>query len=123
MSNTSRHDAWAAGDRYEAYMGRWSRQIAPGFVGWLAAPTGLDWLDVGCGTGALSSAILARAAPRSLLSLDPSEDFVALNRTSNTDPLLCGDVPIGCDACVPAIPPGFAAFCTDGRCQPGWLPE
>jgi hypothetical protein len=51
------------------------------------------------------------------------EEFVALNRMANTEPLLCGGAPILCDACTPAIPPGFSAFCTDGRCQPGWLPE
>jgi hypothetical protein len=51
------------------------------------------------------------------------EEFVALNRSANTEPLLCGGVPILCDACTPAIPPGFSAFCTNGRCQTGWLPE
>ena len=56
MAQTSRHDAWQAGDRYDAYMGRWSRQVAPGFLEWLDAPGDLDWLEVGCGTGALSSA-------------------------------------------------------------------
>jgi SAM-dependent methyltransferase len=77
MTDTSRHDAWEAGDRYEAYMGRWSRRIAPRFLDWLALPEGLDWLDVGCGTGALSASILGRCSPRSLLAVDPSQDFVA----------------------------------------------
>jgi SAM-dependent methyltransferase len=77
MAEASRHDAWQAGDRYEAYMGRWSRQIAPRFLEWLAVPEGQDWLDVGCGTGALSAAILARCKPGSLLAIDPSQDFVA----------------------------------------------
>jgi len=35
MAESSRHDAWQAGDRYEAYMGRWSRQVAPRFLDWL----------------------------------------------------------------------------------------
>jgi ubiquinone/menaquinone biosynthesis C-methylase UbiE len=77
MAEASRHDAWQAGDRYEAYMGRWSRQIAPRFLDWLGAPDGLDWLDVGCGTGALSAVILAQCNPKSLISIDPSEGFVA----------------------------------------------
>jgi SAM-dependent methyltransferase len=85
MAEASRHDAWAAGDRYEAYMGRWSRQIAPRFLDWLALPGGLDWLDVGCGTGALSAAVLARCNPRSLLAIDPSEDFVATARGTLSD--------------------------------------
>jgi SAM-dependent methyltransferase len=85
MAEASRHDAWAAGDRYEAYMGRWSRQIAPRFLDWLALPGGLDWLDAGCGTGALSAAVLARCNPRSLLAIDPSKDFVATARATLSD--------------------------------------
>jgi SAM-dependent methyltransferase len=85
MAEASRHDAWQAGERYEAYMGRWSRQIAPRFLDWLSLPDGLDWLDVGCGTGALAAAILARHNPRSLLALDPSADFVAAARGALAD--------------------------------------
>ena len=80
MAELSRHDAWQAGDRYEAYMGRWSRQLAPRFLDWLGAPPNLNWLDVGCGTGALSAAILARCNPASLIGVDPSEGFVATAR-------------------------------------------
>jgi SAM-dependent methyltransferase len=82
MSEASRHDAWQAGDNYEAYMGRWSRRIAPRFLDWLGAPDGLDWLEVGCGTGALSAAILSRCRPRGLISIDPSDGFLAKARAS-----------------------------------------
>lgn len=85
MAEASRHDAWQAGDRYEIYMGRWSRLVAPRFLDWLAAARGLDWLDVGCGTGALCAAILARCDPRSLVSIDPSEGFIATARATVTD--------------------------------------
>lgn len=85
MSEATRHDAWQAGDSYEAYMGRWSRQVAPRFLDWLGAPGGLDWLDVGCGTGALSAAILAHCEPASLISLDASEGFAAKARANLTD--------------------------------------
>jgi SAM-dependent methyltransferase len=77
MSEASRHDAWKSGNSYDAYMGRWSRGIAPRFLAWLDAPPDLDWLEVGCGTGALSAALLAQCAPRSLVCIDPSEGFVA----------------------------------------------
>ncbi len=77
MTEASRHDAWQAGDRYDRYMGRWSRQVAPRFLDWLGLPDGLDWLDVGCGTGALSSEIVRRCNPKSLIALDPSAGFVA----------------------------------------------
>jgi len=85
MTETSRHDAWQAGDSYEAYMGRWSRQIAPRFLDWLDMPNGLDWLEVGCGSGALSAAILTQCAPKSLVSIDPSEGFVATARANVPD--------------------------------------
>ena len=77
MPETSRHDAWQAGDSYDAYMGRLSRQIARRFLDWLHAPDGLDWLEVGCGTGALSAAILAQCDPKSLIAIDQSEGFIA----------------------------------------------
>ena len=73
MLEKSRHDAWQAGDSYDLYMGRWSRQIAPRFLEWLDASDDLDWLEVGCGTGALSAAILAQCAPKSLIAIDQSE--------------------------------------------------
>lgn len=85
MAETSRHDAWQGGDSYEAYMGRWSRQIAPRFLDWLGARTGMEWLEVGCGTGALSAAILAQAQPSSLISIDSSEDFVKKARANFPD--------------------------------------
>jgi SAM-dependent methyltransferase len=85
MAESSRHDAWQAGDSYDLYMGRWSRRIAPLFLDFLQVPAGLDWLDVGCGTGALSETILARAGPRDLVGVDPSEGFIAAARTAVVD--------------------------------------
>jgi ubiquinone/menaquinone biosynthesis C-methylase UbiE len=85
MAEASRHDAWQAGDSYDAYMGRWSRQVAPRFLEWLDAPDNLDWLEVGCGTGALSAAIVAQCRPRSLVAIDPSEGFIAKARSNVAD--------------------------------------
>ena len=76
MVEATRHDSWQAGESYDAYMGRWSQKIAPQFLVWLDAPGGLEWLDVGCGTGALTAAILARYKPQSVLAIDPSEGFL-----------------------------------------------
>lgn len=71
-------DAWEHGDPYERYVGRWSRRVAPLFLAWLDAPAGLRWLDVGCGTGALTAAILDAAAPGGVAAVDPSEGFLAV---------------------------------------------
>ena len=51
-------DRWNDAEDYEAYVGRWSRPVAEQFVDWLAIPSGRRWIDVGCGTGALSATIL-----------------------------------------------------------------
>nr|WP_250813390.1 class I SAM-dependent methyltransferase [Neorhizobium tomejilense] len=86
MAGASRHDAWQAGDSYEIYMGRWSRQIAPRFIEWLEPDDDLDWLEVGCGTGALSARILSDTNPKSLISVDPSEGFLEKARSTIADP-------------------------------------
>ncbi len=70
-------DIWASGDGYEPYVGRWSRLVAAQFAQQLDLPPGRRWLDVGCGTGALSSAVLASCGPSSVRGIDPSEGFVA----------------------------------------------
>ncbi|MEZ5936024.1 MAG: class I SAM-dependent methyltransferase [Alphaproteobacteria bacterium] len=67
-------------------MGRWSRPIAAKFLDWLAMREELDWLDVGCGTGALSAAIMERCQPRSLIAIDPSQGFLAKARDHVKDP-------------------------------------
>ena len=85
MTQTSRHDAWQVGNSYDQYMGRWSRQIAPLFLDWMGLPNGLDWLEVGCGTGALSAAILARCNPKSVIAIDTSEGFVTKARANVPD--------------------------------------
>lgn len=81
-----RFDVWAAGDAYERYMGRWSRLVADRFVTGAACESGGRWLDVGCGSGALTSTVAARCRPRSLLGLDRSAGFVAAARASTPAP-------------------------------------
>ena len=75
-----RPDVWAAGEAYEPYIGRWSRLVARDFIDWLALPSGARWLDVGCGTGALTQTILAHAMPGSVTGIDPSDRFIAYAR-------------------------------------------
>lgn len=73
-------DTWERADPYEQYVGRWSRQVAPRFLSWLAQPAGCRWLDVGCGTGALSAAILEHCAPAAVTGVEPSDGFLASAR-------------------------------------------
>ncbi len=71
------NDSWQAGDPYEYYMGRWSKLVAELFVDWLSLPSGLRWLDVGCGSGALSEAVITMQNPVEVIAIDQSEDFVS----------------------------------------------
>ena len=79
------NDNWTAGDAYECYMGRWSRPLARTFINWLDPPRRAKWLEVGCGTGALTSAICELAEPASVVACDPSKSFVGYARKSIHD--------------------------------------
>lgn len=103
---TAEHkDTWAAGKHYEPYVGRWSRLVAKDFLAWMMAPQNLDWLDVGCGTGALAESILRQAQPRSVKGIDPSAGFVEHARAHIVDPRATFDV-----ADAQAIPVESAQF-------------
>ncbi len=79
-------DVWASGAAYEPYVGRWSRLVATGFLRWLGVPDGGRWLDVGCGTGAVTDSVLRLGAPAGIVGVDPSEGFVRYARAHTTDP-------------------------------------
>jgi SAM-dependent methyltransferase len=76
---------WASGPPYEAYVGRWSRRVAEQFLPWLAVPQGRSWLDVGCGTGALTEAVLRDTAPSAVAGIDASAGFVGYAREQLAD--------------------------------------
>jgi SAM-dependent methyltransferase len=104
-------DTWERGDPYERYVGRWSRRVAPQFLSWLDLPARLRWLDVGCGTGALSAAILDRASPASVAAVEPSPGFreVAARNLAGRAELHAGSaaqIPLG-DAAVDAVVSGL----------------
>lgn len=86
MSVDSTNSSWTAGDAYEAFMGRWSYRLAEKFLRWVGFEPGLAWLDVGCGTGALVSAISNLAEPSLAVACDPSEAFIKHAKTRITDP-------------------------------------
>lgn len=54
-------------------MGRCSRVAGKEFLDWLALPDGLQWLDVGCGTGSFTELVVFRNAPSAIRAIDPSE--------------------------------------------------
>ena len=69
-------DRWDGGNDYDLFMGRWSRAVASEFVAGLAQDRCLRWLDVGCGTGALTDVIISDAEPSAVAGVDPSAHFI-----------------------------------------------
>ena len=65
---------------YERYMGAWSRPLSSRFVEAAGVRRGQRVLDVGCGTGALTAALVERLGARSVAAVDPSESFIAAVR-------------------------------------------
>jgi SAM-dependent methyltransferase len=78
-------DVWARGTVYEPYMGRWSRLVAREFLAWLDVPPESRWLDIGCGTGALTQTILQVASPREITGVDPSDGYITYARAKVDD--------------------------------------
>lgn len=78
-------DVWQFSEAYERYIGRWSRLIARQFVAELPVARGGVWVDAGCGSGALTAAILSLREPERVVALDRSTEFVAGCRQSFRD--------------------------------------
>jgi len=66
------------GDEYDNFMGRYSTVLAPAFADFAGVRSGMRVLDVGAGTGALTTELVARGA--SAAAADPSPEFVAVLR-------------------------------------------
>ena len=86
MEQSQRKDVWADGELYEPYVGRWSRRLAREFLNWLAVPERKDWLDVGCGTGALTQTIVEQANPNSVIGVDSSSAYIEYAKARSASP-------------------------------------
>jgi Methylase involved in ubiquinone/menaquinone biosynthesis len=122
MDRKDDQDLFADGAAYEHYVGRWSRPIGHRFLEWLAQPFGLCWVDVGCGTGALTGMVLQEADPQSVVGVEPSEGFLDAARASIKDPrveLKTGDahaLPIENDTAHVVISGLVLNFVPDKKC-------
>ena len=85
-------ETWASGAAYELYVGRWSRLVAREFLDWLAVAPGSRWLDVGCGTGALSQTILEISAPAHVKGIDRSDVHITYAQSHVQDQRASFDV-------------------------------
>jgi esterase/lipase superfamily enzyme len=77
---------WGASDAYERYMGRWSRKVAPLFTTWFGVSSGAEWIDIGCGTGVLTGAILDHSRPARIAAVDRFAAFLEAARERIFDP-------------------------------------
>lgn len=82
---TQQTDRWIAASTYEDFMGRWSRTLARNFIRWLGPAPRQHWLELGCGTGALTQAISTDADPASVVACDPAEPFLEYARQGLDD--------------------------------------
>ena len=72
MTQSMKIDRWTSGVHYDQWMGRWSRLLAEEFLKWLDLSAGLRWIDVCCGSGMVTEAIVERSAPANVVGVDAS---------------------------------------------------
>jgi SAM-dependent methyltransferase len=79
-------EKWTSGAAYDQWMGRWSRLLADEFLNWLSLPSHLRWLDVCCGSGVLTEAIVDRFAPARVAGVDASAQQIRFARAHRNGP-------------------------------------
>jgi SAM-dependent methyltransferase len=79
-------DRWTSGSDYDQWMGRWSRLLAREFLKWLNLPAGLRWIDVCCGSGVITEAIVESNAPASVAGVDVSPEQIDFARQQRARP-------------------------------------
>jgi SAM-dependent methyltransferase len=65
-----------AGDAYDRFMGRYSRELAPRLIEFAGIKPGMRVLDVGCGPGSLAEHLAERVGTERVSAADPSAPFV-----------------------------------------------
>ena len=73
------------GDSYDFLMGRWSKLMAPKLADFAGVSDGDHVLDVGCGTGSLTRALLDTGPDVKVTAIDGSEDFIKIGRHNVAD--------------------------------------
>jgi SAM-dependent methyltransferase len=65
---------------YDLFMGRWSARLAPPFLHFAGVRDGQRVLDVGCGTGSLSHALVSLGTAIRVTGVDPAPEYAAFAR-------------------------------------------
>jgi ubiquinone/menaquinone biosynthesis C-methylase UbiE len=75
----------ASADVYDHHVGRYSSELAAALIDFAGLARGMRALDVGCGPGALTSALVARLGVANVSGAEPSEPFAAACRARLPD--------------------------------------
>jgi SAM-dependent methyltransferase len=68
-------------DAYELHVGRYGRSLSSAFLDFVDPPRSVRILEVGCGPGALTSALADRLGPDQVAAVDPSDSFAEACRS------------------------------------------
>lgn len=71
---------------YEPFMGRWSARLTPSFLRFAQVKDGQHVLDVGCGTGILSRAIVSYGTTARVTGVDPLPEYIAFAQNAVPNP-------------------------------------
>jgi SAM-dependent methyltransferase len=66
----------AAAEKYDRFMGRYTKSLAPVFAEASAIRPGMRVLDVGCGPGGLTAELADRVGEENVAAIDPAPQFV-----------------------------------------------
>ncbi|MEA2423391.1 MAG: hypothetical protein QOF55_2490 [Thermoleophilaceae bacterium] len=73
----------SSADKYDRFMGRYTRSLAPGFADAAGVTSGMTVLDVGCGPGGLTLELATRVGSEHVAAIDPAPQFAAACRERN----------------------------------------
>jgi SAM-dependent methyltransferase len=76
-------DFTSSADKYDRFMGRYTRTLAPALADAAAIEGGMRVLDVGCGPGGLTEVLAARVGAGNVAAIDPAPQFAAACRDRN----------------------------------------
>ena len=67
-------------EKYDRFMGRYTRSLAPAFADEAGIRAGMTVVDVGCGPGGLTSVLAERVGTKNVAAIDPAPQFAAACR-------------------------------------------
>lgn len=76
----------STGEGYELQMGRWSRRLAAPFLAFAGIASGERVLDVGCGTGSLTSLLAEGTDLAAICGIDYAPSYIEHASRKNSDP-------------------------------------